>query len=97
MDNDKNPPPSPPAQRGFTERQKKAEELKTRNEAKVTADLNAKLVSEKEQLKALLEWQKKRKASSGEAANPKQKRQKLSNANTRKRKVAIFRFNHFHG
>ena len=80
LDNEKTPPPSPPAQRGLTERQKKAEELKARNEARVVADLKARLVVEVAPLKASLGRQKKRKASSsGEAANPKQRRQKLSN------------------
>ena len=52
LDNEKTPPPSPPAQRGLTERQKKAEEQRARNEATVVADLNARLVAEVDQLTA---------------------------------------------
>ena len=52
-ENDNSPPPTPPRQ---TERQKKAaEEQKARNEAKVIADLNAKLAAANAQLKLALE------------------------------------------
>ena len=94
-DNDKTPPPTPPRQ---TERQKRsAEEQKARNEAKVVADLNAKLAASNAQLKLALEREKKRKeSSSGEAVNPQTTRpRKLSNASTRKKQVPIFRFNYF--
>ena len=75
---DKTPPPSPPPRDsgggGLTERQKKAaDEQKARNEAKVIADLNAKLAASNAQLKLVMEKdsEKKRKeSSSGEAANP---------------------------
>ena len=79
-ENDKTPPPTPPRQ---TERQKKAaEEQKARKEAKVIADLNAKLAASNAQLKLTMEKEKKRKESrSGEAANP-ARRQNLSNAST---------------
>ena len=96
------PPASPPPQSrgagGLTERQKKAaEEQKARNDAKVIADLNAKLAASNAQLKLTMEKEKKRKESrSGEAANP-ARRQKLSNASTRRRQVPIFRFNYFSG
>ena len=95
------PPASPPPQLrgvgGLTERQKKAEEeQKARNEAKVIADLNAKLAASNAQLKLALEKDKKSKESSGESANP-GRRQKLSNASTRRKQVPIFRFNYFSG
>ena len=104
-DNDKTPPPSPPPQSrgggGLTDRQKKqAEEQKARNEgyeAKVIADLNAKLAAANAQLKLALEKDKKRKeSSSGESANP-GRQKKLSNASTRRKQVPIFRFNYFSG
>jgi hypothetical protein len=69
----------------------------------VEAYLNARLVAEVATLKAQLEKEKKRKEPSGiEAANPKPRRPKLSNANTRRKQVvmfrlSIFRFNHFDG
>ena len=95
------PSPPPPQSRGSggpTERQKKqAEEQKARNEAKVIADLNAKLAAANAQLKLASEKDKKRKeSSSGESANP-GRRQKLSNASTRRKQVPIFRFNYFSG
>ena len=61
------------------------------------ADLNAKLATSNAQLKLAMENAKKRKeASSCEAVNPQQKR-KMSNANTRRKQVPIFRFNYFSG
>ena len=80
-ENGKTPPPSSPAaQRGPSERQKKAEELRAQDEA---MDQNARLAAENALLKAALEKEKKRKESgSGEAANPKNQRQKLPNAST---------------
>ena len=92
------PPPQPRGAGGLTDRQKKAaEEQKARNEAKVIADLNAKLAASNAQLKLALEKDKKRKeSSSGESANPGRPR-KMSNANTRRKQVPIFRFNYFSG
>ena len=99
-DDDKTPSPPPPSRGGggLTDRQKKqAEEQKARNEAKVIADLNAKLAAANAQLKLALEKDKKRKeSSSGESANP-GRRKKLSNASTRRKQVPIFRFNYFSG
>ena len=101
-DDDKTPPPSPPPRdRGggsLTERQKnQAEVQKRNNEAKTIADLNAKLAAANAQLKLALEKDKKRKeSSSGESANP-GRRQKLSNASTRRKQVPIFRLNYFSG
>ena len=97
-EDDKTPPPSPPPRDRLTDRQKKqAEEQKARNEAKVIADLNAKLAAANAQLKLALDKDKKRKeSSSGESANP-GRRQKLSNASTRRKQVPIFRFNYFSG
>ena len=61
------------------------------------ADLNAKLAAANAQLKLALDKDKKRKeSSSGESANP-GRRQKLSNASTRRKQVPIFRFNYFSG
>ena len=97
-DDDKTPPPSPPPRDRLTDRQKKqADEQKARNEAKVIADLNAKLAAANAQLKLALEKDKKRKeSSSGESANP-GRQKKLSNASTRRKQVPIFRFNYFSG
>ena len=99
-DDDKTPSPPPPSRGGggLTDRQKKqAEEQKARNEAKVIADLNAKLAAANAQLKLAMEKEKKwEELSSGEAVNPQRKR-KLSNANTRRKQVPIFRFNYFSG
>ena len=101
-DNDKTPSPPPPSRGGggLTDRQEKqAEEQKARNDAKVIADLNAKLAAANAhwQLKLASEKDKKRKeSSSGESANP-GRRQKLSNASTRRKQVPIFRFNYFSG
>ena len=97
-DDDKTPPPSPPAQRGLTERQKnQAEVQKRNNEAKTIADLNAKLAAANAQLKLALDKDKKRKeSSSGESANP-GRQKKMSNASTRRKQVPIFRFNYFSG
>ena len=99
-DDDKTPPPSPPQRDrsggGLTERQKRqAEEQKARNEAKVIADLNTRLAAATAQLKLALE-KKRKESSSGESANP-GRRQKLSNASTRRKQVPIFRFNYFSG
>ena len=100
------PPASPPPQSrgggGLTDRQKKAaEEQKARNEAKVIADLNAKLAASNAQLKHAVEKAKKNlssQSSSGEAANPQPVwRRKMSNAITRRKQVPIFRFNYFNG
>ena len=93
-------PPTPPR---LSNRQKKvADEQKARNEAKVLAELNAKLAASNvssAQLKAALEKERKRKeSSSGEAANPQPpRRRKMSNAITRRKQVPIFRFNYFSG
>ena len=99
-DDDKTPSPPSPSRGGggLTDRQKKqAEEQKARNEAKVIADLNAQLAAANAQLKLALEKDKKRKeSSSGELANL-GRRQKLSNASTRRKQVPIFRFNYFSG
>ena len=43
----KTPTPSPPSQLGLSGRQKKADEQRAQNEAKVTADLSAKMAAEK--------------------------------------------------
>ena len=105
IDADNAKTPSPPPQSrgggGLTDRQKKqAEEQKAQNEAKVIAELNAKLAAanaSNAQLKLALEKDKKRKASSsGESANP-GRQKKLSNASTRRKQVPIFRFNYFSG
>lgn len=102
-DNAKTPSPPPQSRGGggLTDRQKKqAEEQKAQNEAKVIAELNAKLAAanaSNAQLKLALEKDKKRKASSsGESANP-GRQKKLSNASTRRKQVPIFRFNYFSG
>ena len=97
-DDDKTPPPSPPPRDRLTDRQKKqAEEQKARNDAKVIADLNAKLAAANAQLKLALDKDKKRKeSSSGESANP-GRQKKMSNASTRRKQVPIFRFNYFSG
>ena len=91
------PPPLPRGAGGLTDRQKKAaEEQKARNEAKVIADLNAKLAAANAQLKLAMENDKKRKeSSSGESANP--RKRKMSNASTRRKQVPIFRCNYFSG
>ena len=64
------------------------------------AKLNAKLAASNAsnaQLKLALEKEKKRQeSSSGGTVNPQRKR-KMSNANTRRKQVPIFRFNYFSG
>ena len=93
------PPPQSRGGGGLTERQKKqAEEQKRNNEARVIAELNAKLAAANAQLKLALEKEKKRKEkeSSGESANP-GRQKKMSNASTRRKQVPIFRFNYFSG
>ena len=81
-------PPSSPRSRAS----ERAKSQKARNEEKVEADLKARMAAEIATLKAQLEKEKKRKepSSSVEAANPKPRRPKVSNANTRKRQVVMF-------
>jgi hypothetical protein len=89
------PPPQSRGAGGLTERQKKqADEQKARHDEKVIADLTAKLAASNAQL----EKAKKNlssQSSSGEAANS--RKRKMSNANTRRKQVPIFRFNSFSG
>ena len=86
-DLDKTPPSST-----HSRASKRAKLQKARNEERVVADLNATLATENALLKAQLEKERKRKeaSSSVEAANPKPRRPKVSNANTRKRQVVMF-------
>jgi hypothetical protein len=93
-------PPSSPRSRAS----ERAKSQKARNEEKVEADLKARMAAEIATLKAQLEKEKKRKepSSSVEAANPKPRRPKVSNANTRKRQVVMFSLfdillSHFNG
>ncbi len=78
--------PPPPARASY-----RAKVQKARNEDKVVVDLKSRLAAENAMLKAQLEKEKKRKEpSSVKVANPKMRRPKPSNANTRGRQVVMF-------
>ncbi len=80
QDLEKSPAASPPLAPRASDR---AKMQTAQNEERVVADLNARLAAENATLKAQLEKERKRKEPrSVEAANPKQRRPKLSNANT---------------